>query len=64
VRDNAGRAKRRVADVEHLRRSPFTAYAVAVLCAALSVLVRTALDPVWGLKLPLLTFFSAVAVAA
>jgi PAS domain S-box-containing protein len=53
-----------VADVEHLRRSPLTAYAVAVLCAALSVLVRVALDPVWGARLPLLTFFPAVAVAA
>ena len=50
--------------MEHLRRSPLTAYAVAVLCAALSVLVRVALDPVWGPRLPLLTFFPAVAIAA
>ncbi|HMH49536.1 MAG TPA: PAS domain S-box protein [Candidatus Acidoferrum sp.] len=50
--------------MEHLRRSPLTAYAVAVLSATLSVLVRVALDPVWGPRLPLITFFPAVAIAA
>jgi PAS domain S-box-containing protein len=37
---------------------------MAVLCAVIAVLLRMALDPVWGEKLPLLTFFPAVALAA
>lgn len=37
---------------------------MAVLCAVLSVLARMALDPLFGIRLPLLTFFPAVALAA
>jgi PAS domain S-box-containing protein len=50
--------------VERLRRTRFTGYAVAILSATISVLARMAMDPVWGFKLPLLTFFPAVAFAA
>jgi PAS domain S-box-containing protein len=45
-------------------RTPFAAYAVAVLCAVISVLARMALDLVGGPRLPLLTFFPAIALAA
>jgi PAS domain-containing protein len=52
------------ATAERVCRTPFGAYGVALLCAAVSVLARMALEPVWGAKLPLLTFFPAVALAA
>src|ERR671937_799032 len=52
------------ATLERLRRTPFASYAVAVSCAVASVLARLALDPVFGMRLPLLTFFPAVALAA
>jgi len=41
-----------------------TRYGIAVLAAALAVLLRAALDPVWGAKLPLITFFPAIMVSA
>ena len=37
---------------------------MAVLCAVVGVLVRMALDPVWGMRLPLITLYPAVALAA
>jgi PAS domain S-box-containing protein len=46
------------------RRALFARYAVAVLCAAISVLARMALDLVGGPRLPLLTFFPAIALSA
>src|SRR5207237_5825905 len=50
--------------VERLRRTPSAPYAVAVLCAVVGVLARMALDPVWGMRLPLITLYPAVAFAA
>jgi PAS domain S-box-containing protein len=52
------------ATLERLRRTRSAAYAVAILCAVLSVLARMLLDPVWGVQLPLLTFFPAITLAA
>ena len=52
------------ATLDRLRRTAFASYAVAVSCAVLSVLARLALDPAFGMRLPLLTFFPAVALAA
>src|SRR6266702_3937479 len=49
---------------DRLRRASFVPYVVAVLCAVISVVARLALDPVWGPKLPLFTFFPAVALSA
>jgi PAS domain S-box-containing protein len=50
--------------VEHLRRAPLARYLAAVLCALIGVVAKMALEPVWGERLPLLTFFPAVALAA
>jgi len=50
--------------VERFRRTPSAPYAVAVLCAVFGVLTRMALDPVWGMRLPLITLYPAVAFAA
>jgi PAS domain S-box-containing protein len=39
-------------------------YAIAVALAAASVAARLALEPVWALKLPLITFYPAIMLAA
>jgi PAS domain S-box-containing protein len=44
--------------------SALTRYAIAVTAAALAVLLRLALDPVWGLKVPFITFYPAMMVSA
>jgi PAS domain S-box-containing protein len=44
--------------------APLTRYAIAVAAAVLAVLLRLFLDPLWDLKLPLITFFPAVMVSA
>lgn len=45
------------------RLSPLARYAIAVLAAAVAALLRLALDPLWGVKLPLILFFPAVMVS-
>ena len=50
--------------VERLRHTPLAPYAVAVVCAVFGVLARMGLDPVWGVRLPLITLYPAVALAA
>ena len=50
---------RRVWDPSTLAR-----YGMAVAAAAAAASLRLALDPVWGVKLPLIVFFPAVAVSA
>ena len=37
-------------------------YGVAVTAAVMAILVRLALDPAWGIKLPYITFFPAIMV--
>jgi PAS domain S-box-containing protein len=45
-------------------RAPVTRYAIGGLMAVLSVAARLALEPLWGLKLPLIMFYPAVMVSA
>jgi two-component system CheB/CheR fusion protein len=50
---------------ERVRRlSPAARYGIAIAAAALATSLRLALDPVWGLKFPLIFFYPAVAVSA
>jgi hypothetical protein len=46
------------------RLSPAARYGIAIAAAALATSLRLALDPVWGLKFPLIFFYPAVAVSA
>ena len=46
------------------RLSPLTGYGIAVAAAAAATLLRVALDPTWGAKLPLILFYPAIMVAA
>lgn len=45
-------------------RSPQARYGIAVLMAGVAVAARLALEPLWGLKLPLITFYPAIMVSA
>lgn len=44
--------------------SAWARYGIAVGAAAVAVLVRLALDPVWGLRLPYITLFPAIMLSA
>jgi PAS domain S-box-containing protein len=44
--------------------SAVTRYGVAVVAAALAVLLRLALDPLWGIRLPFITLFPAIMLSA
>ena len=44
--------------------SPWARYAVAATCAGLAVVVRLGLDPLWGPKVPFITFYPAIMVSA
>jgi len=45
-------------------RPPLARYGIAVLLAGFAVAARLALEPLWGLKLPLITFYPAIMVSA
>ena len=47
-----------------LTLSPAVRYFVAVAAAVVAILLRLALDPVWGSKLPYITFFPAIMLSA
>jgi PAS domain S-box-containing protein len=47
-----------------IRLSPVSRYGAAVALAAAAVLIRLALDPIWGLRLPYITLFPAVMLSA
>ncbi|MDQ4081040.1 MAG: DUF4118 domain-containing protein, partial [Gemmatimonadota bacterium] len=47
-----------------LNLSPVARYALAIGAAAAAVLVRLALEPVWGVKLPFITLFPAIMLSA
>jgi len=47
-----------------IRSSPLARYVQAVAVAGLAVLVRLALDPVWGIRLPFITLFPAIMLSA
>jgi PAS domain S-box-containing protein len=47
-----------------IRLSPVSRYGVAVALAIASVVVRLALDPTWGLRLPYITLFPAIMLSA
>ncbi|PYQ44424.1 MAG: hypothetical protein DMF77_07280, partial [Acidobacteria bacterium] len=46
------------------RLPPPTRYAIAVIAAAVGISLRLALDPLWGVKLPLITMFPTIMVSA
>jgi len=46
------------------RLPPPTRYAIAVIAAAAGISLRLALDPLWGVTLPLITMFPAIMVSA
>jgi PAS domain S-box-containing protein len=45
------------------RSAPAVRYFVAVLAALVATIARSMLDPLWGLKLPLILFFPAVMIS-
>jgi PAS domain S-box-containing protein len=47
-----------------IRLSTRARYGVAIAAAIIAILARLALDPVWGVKLPYITLFPAIMVAA
>lgn len=47
-----------------IRASPLARYGIAVAVAAVAILVRLGLDPVWGLSFPYVTFFPAIMLSA
>jgi PAS domain S-box-containing protein len=47
-----------------IRLSTPARYSIAVAAAIIAILARLALDPVWGIKLPYITLFPAIMVAA
>jgi len=47
-----------------IRSSAVARYASAVGAAAIAVLLRLALDPVWGMRLPYITLFSGIMLSA
>src|SRR2546427_12371687 len=50
--------------LSEIRASVVARYGMAVTVVALALLMRLALDPVWGMRFPLTTFYGAVGVAA
>jgi signal transduction histidine kinase len=59
-----GAITRRAIQLQELIRSPLARYGFAVAAAGVAVMSRLALDPVWGVKLPLITFYPAVMMSA
>jgi PAS domain S-box-containing protein len=57
----ASRFDRLLSDI---RASVVARYGMAVTVVALALLMRLSLDPVWGVRFPLTTFYGAVVVAA
>jgi PAS domain S-box-containing protein len=47
-----------------MRASPLARYAMAICAATVAIALRLALDPVWDLRLPFITFFPAVMLSA
>src|SRR5438552_1211836 len=47
-----------------IRSSAAARYALAVGIAVVAILVRLALDPVWGIRLPYITLFPAIMLSA
>jgi len=47
-----------------IRLSPLARYGIAVAAPGAATLLRLALDPVWGLKLPFILFYPAIVVSA
>jgi PAS domain S-box-containing protein len=47
-----------------IRLSPFSRYGAAVALVAAAILIRLALDPIWGLRLPYITLFPAIMLSA
>jgi PAS domain S-box-containing protein len=44
--------------------SPVTRYGLAIVVATAAILLRLALDPIWGSALPFMTFFPAIMLSA
>jgi hypothetical protein len=47
-----------------IRASAVARYAVAVAAAAMAILLRLSLDPVWGMRLPYITLFPGIMLSA
>jgi PAS domain S-box-containing protein len=47
-----------------IRLPPVSRYGAGVALAALAILIRLALDPIWGAKLPYITLFPAIMLSA
>jgi PAS domain S-box-containing protein len=47
-----------------IRASAVARYAVAVAAAAMAILLRLSLDPVWGIRLPYITLFPGIMLSA
>src|SRR5688572_3150913 len=54
----------RAAAISVIRASPPARYGIAVGAAAVAVLLRLGLEPVWGLGLPYITLFPAIMLSA
>ena len=54
----------RAAPVRALLASPAARYGIAISVAALAIMLRLALDPVWGVRFPYITLFPAIMVSA
>ena len=62
--DTAGSGESTAAIRRLVARSPLARYGFAVVLAAFAVGVRLALEPLWALKLPLITFYPAILMSA
>src|SRR5436853_2588255 len=63
-RRSVGGLAGQAAALRAIRSSAVARYALAVGIAAVGILVRLALDPVWGIRLPYITLFPAIMLSA
>jgi PAS domain S-box-containing protein len=55
---------KQAASLRAIRSSPVARYAIAVGTAVLAIVIRLALDPVWGIRLPYITLFPGIMLSA